>query len=151
MFAKESQIHLTFNNVSLFIYRGSKDKIFVIKINPYMPDKLITAGVKHIKFWHRAGKSMARSILIQIYLKMVLSFQNDLHTIVFFKVFSKSRSFRGYGSHLELSFQVWSWSNIFTTFYAFWTFIYKTTAFLACKLCKCTFLKTILLLSPYKL
>ncbi|XP_059908445.1 echinoderm microtubule-associated protein-like 5 [Gadus macrocephalus] len=35
--------------------RGSKDKIFVVKINPYMPDKLITAGVKHIKFWHKAG------------------------------------------------------------------------------------------------
>uniref|UniRef100_A0A671RXC3 Echinoderm microtubule-associated protein-like 5 n=1 Tax=Sinocyclocheilus anshuiensis TaxID=1608454 RepID=A0A671RXC3_9TELE len=35
--------------------RGSKDKMFVIKINPYMPDKLITAGVKHMKFWHRAG------------------------------------------------------------------------------------------------
>uniref|UniRef100_A0A672QM52 EMAP like 5 n=1 Tax=Sinocyclocheilus grahami TaxID=75366 RepID=A0A672QM52_SINGR len=36
-------------------YMGSKDKIFVIKVNPYMPDKLITAGVKHMKFWHRAG------------------------------------------------------------------------------------------------
>ncbi|KAG7466406.1 hypothetical protein MATL_G00164500 [Megalops atlanticus] len=35
--------------------RGSKDKIFVVKINPYMPDKLITAGVKHMKFWHKAG------------------------------------------------------------------------------------------------
>ncbi|KAK7903892.1 hypothetical protein WMY93_016499 [Mugilogobius chulae] len=35
--------------------RGSKDKIFVVKINPYLPDKLITAGVKHIKFWHKAG------------------------------------------------------------------------------------------------
>uniref|UniRef100_A0A6Q2YHA2 EMAP like 5 n=1 Tax=Esox lucius TaxID=8010 RepID=A0A6Q2YHA2_ESOLU len=35
--------------------RGSKDKIFVIKINPYCPDKLITAGVKHMKFWHKAG------------------------------------------------------------------------------------------------
>uniref|UniRef100_A0A8C8VLX9 EMAP like 5 n=1 Tax=Pelusios castaneus TaxID=367368 RepID=A0A8C8VLX9_9SAUR len=35
--------------------RGSKDKIFVIKINPYMPDKLITAGIKHMKFWRRAG------------------------------------------------------------------------------------------------
>ncbi|KAJ3613029.1 hypothetical protein NHX12_019285 [Muraenolepis orangiensis] len=34
---------------------GSKDKIFVVKINPYMPDKLITAGVKHMKFWHKAG------------------------------------------------------------------------------------------------
>uniref|UniRef100_A0AAY4A246 Echinoderm microtubule-associated protein-like 5 n=1 Tax=Denticeps clupeoides TaxID=299321 RepID=A0AAY4A246_9TELE len=35
--------------------RGSKDKIFVVKINPYMPDKLITAGVKHMRFWHKAG------------------------------------------------------------------------------------------------
>ncbi|KAG7238574.1 hypothetical protein INR49_030847 [Caranx melampygus] len=34
---------------------GSKDKIFVVKINPYLPDKLITAGVKHMKFWHKAG------------------------------------------------------------------------------------------------
>ncbi|KAG8013418.1 Echinoderm microtubule-associated protein-like 5, partial [Nibea albiflora] len=35
--------------------RGSKDKIFVVKVNPYLPDKLITAGVKHMKFWHKAG------------------------------------------------------------------------------------------------
>ncbi|KAM7109602.1 echinoderm microtubule-associated protein-like 5 isoform 5-T5 [Ciconia maguari] len=35
--------------------RGSKDKIFVVKINPYMPDKLITVGIKHMKFWRRAG------------------------------------------------------------------------------------------------
>ncbi|KAF7251683.1 Echinoderm microtubule-associated protein-like 5, partial [Varanus komodoensis] len=35
--------------------RGSKEKIFVVKINPYMPEKLITAGIKHIKFWRRAG------------------------------------------------------------------------------------------------
>uniref|UniRef100_A0A8C4SLW8 EMAP like 5 n=1 Tax=Erpetoichthys calabaricus TaxID=27687 RepID=A0A8C4SLW8_ERPCA len=35
--------------------RGSKDKIFVIKINPYIPDKLVTAGIKHIKFWHKTG------------------------------------------------------------------------------------------------
>ncbi|KAK2499867.1 hypothetical protein MC885_013840, partial [Smutsia gigantea] len=39
----------------LSIARGSKDKIFVVKMNPYMPDKLITAGIKHMKFWHRAG------------------------------------------------------------------------------------------------
>uniref|UniRef100_A0A8C0VBT1 Echinoderm microtubule-associated protein-like 5 n=1 Tax=Cyanistes caeruleus TaxID=156563 RepID=A0A8C0VBT1_CYACU len=35
--------------------RGSKDKIFVVKINPYMSDKLITVGIKHMKFWRRAG------------------------------------------------------------------------------------------------
>ena len=28
----------------------------MVKINPYMTDKLITAGVKHMKFWHKAGK-----------------------------------------------------------------------------------------------
>uniref|UniRef100_A0A8C7YJ93 EMAP like 5 n=1 Tax=Oryzias sinensis TaxID=183150 RepID=A0A8C7YJ93_9TELE len=40
---------------TLSAMRGSKDKIFVVKINPYLPDKLITAGVKHMKFWHKAG------------------------------------------------------------------------------------------------
>ncbi|XP_057714633.1 echinoderm microtubule-associated protein-like 5 isoform X2 [Corythoichthys intestinalis] len=39
----------------LSVMCGSKDKIFVVKINPYLPDKLITAGVKHMKFWHKAG------------------------------------------------------------------------------------------------
>lgn len=43
---------------SLLFFRGSKDKIFVVKINPYLPDKLITAGVKHMKFWHKAGKTL---------------------------------------------------------------------------------------------
>lgn len=37
-------------------FRGSKDKIFVVKMNPYVPDKLITAGIKHMKFWRRAGE-----------------------------------------------------------------------------------------------
>ncbi|XP_076834021.1 echinoderm microtubule-associated protein-like 5 isoform X2 [Brachyhypopomus gauderio] len=39
----------------LSAFRGSKDKIFIVKINPHMPDKLVTVGVKHIKFWHKAG------------------------------------------------------------------------------------------------
>ncbi|ERE73685.1 echinoderm microtubule-associated protein-like 5 [Cricetulus griseus] len=39
----------------LSVTRGSKDKIFVVKMNPYVPDKLITAGIKHMKFWRRAG------------------------------------------------------------------------------------------------
>ncbi|KFO18258.1 Echinoderm microtubule-associated protein-like 5 [Fukomys damarensis] len=39
----------------LSIARGSKDKIFAVKMNPYVPDKLITAGIKHMKFWRRAG------------------------------------------------------------------------------------------------
>ncbi|XP_055449170.1 echinoderm microtubule-associated protein-like 5 [Psammomys obesus] len=39
----------------LSVARGSKDKIFVVKMNPYVPDKLITAGIKHMKFWRRAG------------------------------------------------------------------------------------------------
>lgn len=44
-------------SMHVFFFRGSKDKIFVVKINPYLPDKLITAGVKHMKFWHKAGKT----------------------------------------------------------------------------------------------
>uniref|UniRef100_A0A4W4ENS0 HELP domain-containing protein n=1 Tax=Electrophorus electricus TaxID=8005 RepID=A0A4W4ENS0_ELEEL len=39
----------------LSAFRGSKDRVFIVKINPHMPDKLITAGVKHIKFWQKAG------------------------------------------------------------------------------------------------
>lgn len=46
-----------FCDVKKMFFRGSKDKIFVVKINPYLPDKLITAGVKHMKFWHKAGKT----------------------------------------------------------------------------------------------
>ncbi|XP_013391678.1 echinoderm microtubule-associated protein-like 6 [Lingula anatina] len=35
--------------------RGHKDKIFVIKWNPYDLNKLVSVGVKHIKFWTQAG------------------------------------------------------------------------------------------------
>ncbi|XP_055878559.1 echinoderm microtubule-associated protein-like 6 isoform X2 [Biomphalaria glabrata] len=35
--------------------RGHKDKIFVIKWNPFNHDKLVTVGVKHIKFWVQTG------------------------------------------------------------------------------------------------
>lgn len=40
----------------LFVsYRGHKDKIFVVKCNPHHVDKLVTVGIKHIKFWQQAG------------------------------------------------------------------------------------------------
>ncbi|ERE90941.1 echinoderm microtubule-associated protein-like 6 isoform 1 [Cricetulus griseus] len=35
--------------------RGHKDKIFVVKCNPHHVDKLVTVGIKHIKFWQQAG------------------------------------------------------------------------------------------------
>ncbi|KAI0227896.1 Echinoderm microtubule-associated protein-like 6 [Lamellibrachia satsuma] len=35
--------------------RGHKDKIFVIKWNPHDGTKLVTVGVKHIKFWTQTG------------------------------------------------------------------------------------------------
>ncbi|KAJ6667049.1 hypothetical protein lerEdw1_019052 [Lerista edwardsae] len=35
--------------------RGHKDKIFVVKCNPHHSDKLVTVGIKHIKFWQQAG------------------------------------------------------------------------------------------------
>ncbi|XP_061843886.1 echinoderm microtubule-associated protein-like 6 isoform X4 [Nerophis lumbriciformis] len=35
--------------------RGHKDKIFVVKSNPFRMDKLVTLGMKHIKFWQHSG------------------------------------------------------------------------------------------------
>ncbi|XP_034043528.1 echinoderm microtubule-associated protein-like 6 [Thalassophryne amazonica] len=35
--------------------RGHKDKIFVVKSNPFRIDKMVTVGVKHIKFWQHSG------------------------------------------------------------------------------------------------
>ena len=36
-------------------FRGHKDKIFVIKWNPHEANKIVTVGVKHIKFWTQTG------------------------------------------------------------------------------------------------
>ena len=38
-----------------FNFRGHKDKIFVIKWNPQNTELLVTAGMKHIKFWTQTG------------------------------------------------------------------------------------------------
>ncbi|XP_048842779.1 echinoderm microtubule-associated protein-like 6 isoform X2 [Brienomyrus brachyistius] len=35
--------------------RGHKEKLFVVKCNPFRMDKLVTVGMKHIKFWSHAG------------------------------------------------------------------------------------------------
>ncbi|XP_028844275.1 echinoderm microtubule-associated protein-like 6 isoform X1 [Denticeps clupeoides] len=35
--------------------RGHKDKLFVVKCNPLLMDKLVTVGMKHIKFWQQTG------------------------------------------------------------------------------------------------
>uniref|UniRef100_G3Q8V6 EMAP like 6 n=1 Tax=Gasterosteus aculeatus aculeatus TaxID=481459 RepID=G3Q8V6_GASAC len=35
--------------------RGHKDKTFVVKSNPFRMDKLVTVGMKHIKFWQHSG------------------------------------------------------------------------------------------------
>lgn len=42
-------------------FRGHKDKIFVIKWNPSDNTKLVTVGVKHIKFWTQTGNSLLHS------------------------------------------------------------------------------------------
>ena len=48
--------------------RGHKDKIFVIKWNPFEANKLITVGVKHIKFWTQTGKLLLNCIVyIHVY------------------------------------------------------------------------------------
>uniref|UniRef100_A0A3P8UFH2 EMAP like 6 n=1 Tax=Cynoglossus semilaevis TaxID=244447 RepID=A0A3P8UFH2_CYNSE len=36
-------------------YVGHKDKILVVKSNPFRMDKLVTVGMKHIKFWQHSG------------------------------------------------------------------------------------------------
>uniref|UniRef100_A0A3Q2VUR1 EMAP like 6 n=1 Tax=Haplochromis burtoni TaxID=8153 RepID=A0A3Q2VUR1_HAPBU len=42
---------------------GHKDKIFVVKSNPFRMDKLVTVGMKHIKFWqHSGGLTFKRGI-----------------------------------------------------------------------------------------
>ena len=56
-------------------FRGSKDKIFVVKMNPYVPDKLITAGIKHVKFWRRAGKEV---LLFTPLKQEIITFKSDL-------------------------------------------------------------------------
>ncbi|KAM4607535.1 echinoderm microtubule-associated protein-like 6 isoform 3-T3 [Polymixia lowei] len=35
--------------------RGHKDKLFVVKCNPMVNDRLVTVGIKHIKFWQHTG------------------------------------------------------------------------------------------------
>uniref|UniRef100_A0A3Q1EQL2 EMAP like 6 n=1 Tax=Acanthochromis polyacanthus TaxID=80966 RepID=A0A3Q1EQL2_9TELE len=43
--------------------RGHKEKIFVVKSNPFRMDKLVTVGMKHIKFWqHSGGLTFKRGI-----------------------------------------------------------------------------------------
>ncbi|XP_047191015.1 echinoderm microtubule-associated protein-like 6 isoform X1 [Scophthalmus maximus] len=34
---------------------GHKEKIFVVKCHPVLMDRLVTVGIKHIKFWQHAG------------------------------------------------------------------------------------------------
>ncbi len=38
--------------------RGHNDKIFCLRWNPYDDDRFVTVGVKHIKFWIKAGGGM---------------------------------------------------------------------------------------------
>ncbi|KAI6648377.1 Echinoderm microtubule-associated protein-like 6 [Oopsacas minuta] len=37
---------------------GHKDRIFMIRWNPYQDGQLVTVGVKHLKFWNRVGSTM---------------------------------------------------------------------------------------------
>ena len=43
-------------NSILFSCRGHKDVIYNLEWNPYDVDKLVSVGVKHIKFWTLNGK-----------------------------------------------------------------------------------------------
>lgn len=39
------------------VCRGHTEKIFVVKWNPLLTDKLVTVGIKHFRFWQLAGKT----------------------------------------------------------------------------------------------
>ncbi|KAK1798480.1 hypothetical protein P4O66_006772, partial [Electrophorus voltai] len=45
----------TASNEMVCVCRGHKEKIFVVKGNPFRMDKLLTVGFKHIKFWQHTG------------------------------------------------------------------------------------------------
>ena len=49
-----------FGQFSVFVSlsRGHNDKIFCLRWNPHDDDRFVTVGVKHIKFWTRAGGGM---------------------------------------------------------------------------------------------
>ena len=38
--------------------RGHSDRIFDVQFNPFMPQCLVTCGVKHIKFWTLCGNTL---------------------------------------------------------------------------------------------
>ena len=38
--------------------RGHNDRIFDVQFNPFLPNTLVTCGVKHIKFWSMSGNSL---------------------------------------------------------------------------------------------
>ena len=40
------------------LFRGHNDKIFCLRWNPYDNDRFVTVGVKHMKFWTKAGGGM---------------------------------------------------------------------------------------------
>ena len=41
--------------VKLATSNGHKDKIFMIRFDPIDSNRLVTVGVKHIKFWQHVG------------------------------------------------------------------------------------------------
>ena len=44
--------------IDLGWFRGHNDKIFCLRWNPFDNDRFVTVGVKHIKFWTKAGGGM---------------------------------------------------------------------------------------------
>lgn len=58
-------IQLIYPSLHLSSCRGHKEKIFVAKSNPFRMDKLVTVGVKHIRFWQHSGTIIISLSLIQ--------------------------------------------------------------------------------------
>lgn len=56
---------MIYPSLHLFSCRGHKEKIFVAKSNPFRMDKLVTVGVKHIRFWQHSGTIVGSLSLIE--------------------------------------------------------------------------------------
>lgn len=106
---KTDQFEMLSNTLLCFLFyfyfycRGHKDKIFVVKCNPHHVDKLVTVGMKHIKFWQQTG--IILNVFNVIDLRMYIFFIQGHHVLsliifLFIKDFSSYQNTRGVKTYL---------------------------------------------------
>jgi hypothetical protein len=68
--------------------RGHKDKIFVIKWNPFDATKLVTVGIKHIKFWAQTGACSIVSLASNMHFIPFVKLTHTDVTVLSFQLFN---------------------------------------------------------------